>query len=101
LILLITLVERSQCFSKTFGDGTLFSAYAINDTHVLFNVTMTDLRYFAIGFGSSMSDIDMHVWFTNGASSACKDYYSTGETTPTLDSVQDLVSTIAVSGTSV
>jgi hypothetical protein len=67
----------------------------------MFNVTMIDQRYFGIGFGYGMNGADMHVWFTNGASSTCQDYYSSGEYTPTLATVQSLVSTVVTSGTSV
>jgi len=55
-------------------------------TTVSFRTVMPDNDYFAIGFGSSMTNTDMILWQSNGANSKATDLWSTGHSTPTTDS---------------
>lgn len=62
IVLTLGFIGLSQAYSATFNDGTILNVYALNTTHVMFKVTMTDNRYFGIGFGSSMAGVDILIW---------------------------------------
>ena len=54
---------------------------------------MPDQMWFAIGFGSSMTNTDMIAWHSNGKDSYVQDYWSTSKAEPKLDDSQDVTNT--------
>jgi hypothetical protein len=51
---------------------------------------MPDDAWFAIGFGSSMRNIDMIGWFSDNGVGSVKDYWSIDKFTPTEDSISNI-----------
>lgn len=68
---------------------------------VRFSVVMPNNEYFGIGFGSTMYNCDMVVWFANGQNSQAVDLYSYDHGTPRTDSQQDYKTSFTVSGSTV
>ena len=56
---------------------------------------MPDKMWFSIGFGSSMTNVDMISWFANGDESYAKDYWSTSKKAPAEDDSQDVSTPLA------
>ena len=60
---------------------------------LMFNITVPNQNYFAIGFGLTMIDTDMILWQANGDNSLTTDLWSTYRgVTPTPDERQSVVS---------
>lgn len=51
---------------------------------------MPNNSFFSIGFGATMSNTDMIVWFVTDKVGETKDYWSIDHRPPTLDTVQNV-----------
>ena len=85
--------------SLSSGDTSALPYFATLETGYIFNFGYTpdsssivirlvfseSAGWFAIGFGSSMSDADMIVCIPGSGTISCSDYYSTSQTTPSMD----------------
>ena len=58
---------------------------ATNKERIKMFLKMPDKMWFSIGFGSSMTDVDMISWFVDGENSYAKDYWSTAKNAPAED----------------
>lgn len=98
----MTLVEPpAGCIgtSLLLNHGSMLNATydAINDV-IVYDVCVQPNTWFAIGYGSSMTNTDMVWWSGNGTYSSQLDLYSTGTTTPNIDPVNYYNTTWMVNG---
>jgi len=98
IILLSLNFPSAISYSGTFPNGAVLNVYGLNETHMMFNVTMTNNQWFGLGFGTEMAGADIMVFQANGASSVCNKYISTGEEEPSLDAIQDVNTVSSVIG---
>ena len=72
-----------------------------NNTVINMEATVPDQTYFGILFGKSMTNSDTIIFQADGTSSTYADYWSTGHSAPTKDTVQNVTCTSKVEGTDV
>ena len=62
-----------------------------SDSKIQFKVTMKEnTGWVGLGFGSTMTNTDMIIFYMKNGFPQCDDLWSTGETTPQLDSKSDV-----------
>ena len=70
-------------------------ATATTEERVRFFLKMPDQHWFSIGFGTSMTNVDMISWFADGDNSYAKDYWSTSRSAPAEDASKDVSTPLA------
>ena len=65
-------------------------ATSTNNERLKMVVDMPNNTWLSIGFGSTMTNVDMIAWHADGDDSYVKDYYSFGKSTPVEDAEQNL-----------
>lgn len=88
-------IESGPLISLPNGSQLSASYDATNDV-VVYDVLVMAQSYLAIGYGTSMTNTDMCYWGSNGASSLQEDLWSTGNTAPTVDAVNEYTTTFVV-----
>ena len=57
---------------------------------MVFKVDMPDDSWFSIGFGPNMTNTDMIGWFSDKGVGSTKDYWSTANIPPTVDTISNI-----------
>jgi hypothetical protein len=76
--------------------STLYASYISASSLIQYNVVVMPNTYLAIGYGTSMTNTDMAFWGANGTASVMYDMYSTGNKSPSIDSVNSYNTTFDV-----
>ena len=96
IYLFLGLLAAQETFFPTPDGQNIVMNYDFEKQKVKFKATVGQNKYFAIGFGTSMINTDMIIFFASDEGSVM-DAYSTGYQAPTaeaIQSIEDLIVTI-------
>jgi hypothetical protein len=96
--LLAKAATQTTYVLSTSNGSTLKVGYDSTNSQIVYEASVKVGTYLAIGFGTSMTDIDMISWDadTTAATSVCQKLWSTGHTHPTVTTDQTFLTTSAI-----